>query len=332
MVAQTMMSKRMLGTTAALALLAAAMLSGALDAHAQGAYPARPVKVICGFPAGTSADIMARIYAQKLSDKLGQQFVVENRLGASGNLAAEAVARSDPDGYTLLLGTVANSISASALGNLSHDFVADFAPIAVVSSAPNILVVSEGTGAASVQELIRIAKGRNDMFFGSAGVGTAPHLSGELFNMMTGTKLTHVPYRGNSQGLVDLVSGRLHAIFAPAPTLAAFVEDTRVKALAVTSAKRSAQFPQLPTLAESGLPGFDTAIWYGFMAPKGTPPAVLKLLADALVEVGATADVRTQLARNGGEPFSLTLDAFGAFIRDDIQKWRKVVEFAGIKN
>lgn len=331
MEARTDMSKRLLELFAAL-VSATSMLLGTLEAHAQGSYPTRSVKVICGFPAGTSADIMARIYAQKLSDKLGQQFIVENRLGASGNLAAEAVARSDPDGYTLLLGTVANSISASALGNLSHDFVKDFAPIAVVSSAPNILVVSEGTGAASVQELIRIAKGRTDMLFGSAGVGTAPHLSGELFNMMTGTKLAHVPYRGNSQGLVDLVSGRLHAIFAPAPTLAAFVQDRRVKALAVTSAKRSAQYPELPTLAESGLPGFDTAIWYGFLAPKGTPPTILKLLADALVEAGGTADVHAQLARNGAEPFSITLDAFGAFIRDDIQKWRKIVEFAGIKN
>jgi tripartite-type tricarboxylate transporter receptor subunit TctC len=229
------------------------------------------------------------------------------------------------------MGTVANSISASALKNLSHDFGADFAPIAVVSSAPNVLVVSEGTGVTSVQGLINVARERKDMFFGSAGVGTAPHLSGELFNMMTGAKLTHVPYRGNSQGLVDLVSGRLHAIFAPAPTLAAFVQDSRVKALAVTSAKRSSLNPELPTLAESGLQGFDTAIWYGFLAPKGTPAAVLKVLADALVEAGTAADVKTQLSRNGAEALSITLDTFGAFIQDDIKKWRQVVEFAGIK-
>jgi tripartite-type tricarboxylate transporter receptor subunit TctC len=288
--------------------------------------------VICGFPAGTSADIMARIYAQKLSEKYGQPFVVENRLGASGNLAAEAVARADADGYTLLLGTVANSISASALKNISHDFGADFSPIAVVSSAPNILVVSEGTGVTSVQGLVKLAKERSDLFFGSAGVGTAPHLSGELFNMMTGAKLTHVPYRGNSQGLVDLVSGRLHAIFAPAPTLAGFVQDQRVKALAVTSAKRSSQHPALPTLSESGLPGFDTAIWYGFLAPKGTSPQILKLLADGLVEAGENADVKAQLDRNGAEPLSITLDKFGAFIAEDIKKWRAVVEFAQIRN
>ena len=317
---------------AAIALMASQLVLGTVMAPAQGAYPSRPVRVICGFPAGTSADIMARIYAQKLSEKYGQQFVVENRLGASGNLAAESVARADADGYTLLLGTVANSISASALKSISHDFGADFAPIAVVSSATNILVVSEGTGVTSVTDFIKLAKERNDLLFGSAGVGTAPHLSGELFNMMTGAKLTHVPYRGNSQGLVDLVSGRLHAIFAPAPTLAAFMQDQRVKALAVTSSKRSSGHPTLPTLDESGLPGFDTAIWYGFLAPKGTSPQILKLLADGLVEAGTNADVKMQLTRNGAEELSITLEKFGAFIAEDIKKWRAVVEFAQIKN
>ncbi|MGE0035824.1 MAG: Bug family tripartite tricarboxylate transporter substrate binding protein [Xanthobacteraceae bacterium] len=316
---------------AALVLLIAQTVLGTTAGQAQSSYPSRPVRVLCGFPAGTSSDIMARIFAQKLSEKFGQQFIVENRLGASGNLAAEAASKADADGYTLLLGTVANSISASVLKNLSHNFGTDFAPIAVVSSAPNILVVSNATGVSSVADFLKYAKGRSDLFFGSAGVGTAPHLSGELFNMMTGAKLTHVPYRGNSQGLLDLVSGRLNAVFAPAPTLAAFVKDDRVKALAVTSAKRSSHLPDLPTLAESGLPGFDTSIWYGFLAPKGTPPQILKLLADALVEAGESPDIKAQLARNGAEPLSITLDKFGAFVAEDIAKWRKVVEFAQIK-
>lgn len=314
------------------ALLAAHALLASEPSHAQGSYPSRPVKIVSGFPAGTSADIMARIYAQKLSEKFGQQFIVENRLGASGNLAAEAVARSDADGYTLLLGTVANSISASAFKNISYDFGRDFAPIAVVSSAPNILVVSESTGVSSVSGLVKLAKERKDeMFFGSAGVGTAPHLSGELFNMMADVKLTHVAYRGNSQGLVDLLSGRLQAIFAPAPTLAAFVQDSRVKALAVTTGQRSSQFPNLPTMAESGLSGFDTSIWYGFLAPRGTSPDILKRIADALVETEGMADVQTQLQRNGAERLSIVLDKFSAFIHQDIEKWRKVVQFAGIK-
>ena len=313
------------------ALIAAQALFAGATAQAQGSYPSRPVKVICGFPAGTSADIMARIYAQKLSEKFGQQFVVENRLGASGNLAADLTARSDADGYTLLLGTVANSISASAFKNISHDFSKDFAPIAVVSEAPNILVVSEGLGAKSVADLIRLAK-EKELFFGSAGVGTAPHLSGELFNMMAGVKMVHVAYRGNSQGLLDLVSGRLGAIFAPAPTLAAFVQDSRVKALALTTAKRSQQYPNLPTLDESGLKGFDTSIWYGFLAPKGTPPAIVKTLSDALVEAGQAADVQTQLQRNGSERLVITGDEMRKFIDQDVAKWKKVVEFAGIQN
>jgi tripartite-type tricarboxylate transporter receptor subunit TctC len=312
------------------ALIAATALFAAGVAQAQN-YPTRVVKIVSGFPAGTSADIMARIYAQKLSEKLGQQFIVENRTGASGNLAADAVARAEPDGYTLLLGTAANSISASAFKKLSFDFEKDFAPIAAVSSAPNILVVSEGSGVTSVAGLVQMAKEKpGQLFFGSAGVGTVPHLSGELFNLMTGAKLAHVPYRGNSQGLLDLVSGRLTAVFAPAPTLAAFVSDARVKALATTAAKRTAKMPDLPTLAESGLPGFDTAIWYGFVAPKGTPAEVRKVLADALVEAGKAADIQAQLANSGAEPFVVTLDAFGTFIRDDIAKWRKVVEFAGV--
>jgi tripartite-type tricarboxylate transporter receptor subunit TctC len=304
-----------------------------MGSHAQDAYPNRPVKIICGFPAGTSADIMARIYAQKLSEKFGQQFIVENRLGASGNLAADVVSRSLADGYTLLLATVANSISASAFKNLSHDFDKDFTPVAAVSSAPNILVISESVGVASTQDFIALAKSRKDeMFFGSAGVGTAPHLSGELFNMMAGVKLTHVAYRGNSQGLLDLVSGRLQAIFAPAPTLAAFVQDSRVKALAVTSAHRSKQYPNLPTIAEAGLAGFDTSIWYGFVGPKGMPPDITRALAEALLDADKMPDVQTQLARNGAERFTMTGGEFDTFIHGDVAKWRKVVEFAGVQN
>ena len=313
------------------AALFAAHLFGAAPAYSQSAYPNRVVRIVCGFPAGTSADIIARIYAQKLSEKTGQQFIVENRTGASGNLAAEAVARAEPDGYTLLLGTAANTISANAFKKLPFDFDKDFAPIAAVASAPIILVVSEGTGVTSVEGLIKLAKEKpGEVFFGSAGVGTVPHLSGELFNLMTGIKLAHVPYRGNAQGLLDLVSGRLTAVFAPAPTLAAFVKDARVTALATTSTKRSSKMPDLPTLAESGLAGFDTAIWYGFLAPKGTPPAILKLIADGLVEAGGAAEIKTQLSNNAADPLSVTLDAFGSFIRADIKKWQKAVEFAGI--
>jgi tripartite-type tricarboxylate transporter receptor subunit TctC len=199
------------------------------------------------------------------------------------------------------------------------------------SSAPNSLVVNAAAGISSVEELIRVAKSKpGEINFGSAGVGTAPHLSGELFNMMTGVKLVHVPSRGTNQGLIDLMSGRITAIFAPAPTVAGFLKDNRVKALATTSAKRSSLVPDLPTLAELGLSGFDTSIWYGFMPPKGTPPAVLRTIADVVLAANNDPKVKAQLKNNGAEPLSMNRGAFAVFIKADIEKWRKIVEFAGI--
>jgi tripartite-type tricarboxylate transporter receptor subunit TctC len=314
------------------ALLFLALACGApTQSFAQAPYPNRVVKIVVGFPAGTSTDIVARIYAQKLSEKLGQQFIVETRTGASSNLAAEGVARSEPDGYTLFLGTVANTISASAFKNLKFDLTKDFEPIAVVANAPNILVVNAAAGVSSIQDLITLAKAKpGEINYGSAGTGTAPHLSGELFNMLTGAKLTHVPYRGNNQGLIDMVSGRITAIFAPAPTVAGFLKDDRVKALAVTSANRSSLAPDLPTLAELGLSGFDTSIWYGFMAPKGTPAAVLQAIADVVLAANSDADVNAQLKASFAEPLSMKRDEFATFLKADIEKWKKVVEFAGV--
>jgi tripartite-type tricarboxylate transporter receptor subunit TctC len=316
---------------AALFVALTLVFTTAAESGAQVQYPNRIVKIVVGFPPGTSVDIVARIYAQRLSEKLGQQFIVESLTGAASNRAAESVARSKPDGYTLFLVTAANTISVSAFKNLTFDLVKDFEPIAVVSSAPNILVVNTAAGISSVEELIRVAKSKpREINYGSAGVGTAPHLSGELFNMMTGVKLVHVPYRGNNQGLMDLMSGRITAIFAPAPTVAGFLKDNRVKALATTSAKRSSLVPDLPTLAELGLNGFDTSIWYGFMAPKGTPPAVLQTIADVVLAANNDPEVKAQLKKSGAEPLSMNAGAFAAFIKTDIEKWRKIVEFAGI--
>jgi tripartite-type tricarboxylate transporter receptor subunit TctC len=304
---------------------------GSPEGAAQSPYPNRTVKIVVGFPAGTSADIVARIYAQKLSEKLGQQFIVETRIGASSNVAAEGVARSDPDGYTILLATAANSISASAFKNLKFDLLQDFEPIAAVSDAPNILVVSTVSGISTVEDLIKTAKSKpTEITFGSAGVGTVPHLSGELFNMMTGTRLIHVPYRGNNQGLIDLVSGRITTIFAPAPTVAGFLKDERVKALATTSAKRTSLAPDLPTLAELGLRGFDTSIWYGLLAPKETAAPVLKAISDVVLAANQDGPVQVQLKANGAEPLSINREAFAAFLRADVEKWSRIVKFAGI--
>ncbi len=316
---------------AALLIAVALVFTAAPKSGAEIQYPNRIVKIVVGFPPGTSVDIVARIYAKRLSEKLDQQFIVESLTGAASNRAAENVARSKPDGYTLFLVSVANTISVSAFKNLKFDLVNDFEPIAVVSSAPNILVVSATSGMSSVDELIALAKSKpGEINYGSAGVGTAPHLSGELFNMMTGVKLVHVPYRGNNEGLIDLMSGRITAIFAPAPTVAGFLKDERVRAIATTSAKRSSLVPDLPTLNELGLKGFDTSIWYGLMAPKGTPSAVLQTIADVVLAANNDQEVKAQLKTSGAEPLSMDRGAFATFIKTDIEKWRKIVEFAGV--
>jgi tripartite-type tricarboxylate transporter receptor subunit TctC len=313
-------------------LLASAALLPAV-AHAQEAYPSRPVRVFVGFPAGTSADIVARIFTARLTDHFKRPFVVENRLGMAGNLATQAAFRSPADGHTLAGTTVANTISASVYRNLGYQFADDFAHVARVAIAPNVLVVSPTLGVTSVKALIELARAapRGKMFFGSAGVGTAPHLSGELFNMMTGAQLTHVPYKGNAQGLIDLSEGRISLVFAPAPTLAAFTQDNRVRALATTATRRPSFLPDLPTLGESGLPGFDTAIWYGFAAPRGTPAAIVSTLSEALVRATEAPEVREQLRRAAADPYPLGGEDFTRFVRDDVAKWAKVVDFAQVR-
>jgi tripartite-type tricarboxylate transporter receptor subunit TctC len=313
-------------------LLSSAVVPLPLAARAQDAYPSRPVRILCGFPAGTSADIIARIYAQRLTDHFKQPFTVENRLGFGGNLAAQAAVKAPPDGYTLLLSTAANSISQAVYTNLGFDFGQDFRGVARLASAPNVLVVGPSINVKTIQEFVQLARQQpGKLSFGSAGVGTVPHLSGELFNLMTGAKMVHVPYKGNAQGLVDLADGRLSAIFAPAPTLAGFLKDNRIKALAVTTAKRTALLPDLPTLAESGLAGFDTAIWYGFSAPKGTPDAVVNALATAMLRATDTPEVRTSLATNGAEPVPAGPQEFAPYIAEDLQKWARVAKFANVK-
>lgn len=300
-------------------------------AQAGASYPSRIVKVLVGYPPGSSADILTRIYAQRLSEQFGQQFITENRPGASGGLAAEAAIHAPADGYTLLVGTVSNTIGASALKNVRYSFADDLAAIALVANAPNILVVPPSLGVGSVMELVAFAKARRQqVLYGSAGIGSSPHLAGELFNYLSGAGLVHVPYRGIPAALVDLLGGRLAAVFATAPAVAGYIADGRLKALATTTSKRAGLAPNVPTMAEAGLDGYDTAIWYGVLAPKDTPDNIRASLADALLAANARPDVQAQLAANGAEPRELKLDAFAAFIREDIKKMKVVVDYAGI--
>ncbi|MBU3624324.1 tripartite tricarboxylate transporter substrate binding protein [Polynucleobacter sp. AP-Latsch-80-C2] len=294
---------------------------------AQEAYPNKPIKIFVGFPAGTSTDIIARVYAQNLSEALKVPVVVENKAGASSNIAAESVFNADPNGYSLLLGTIANSITSSLYKNLEFNFANDFSPIAMVGSATTVLVVKANSNISNVQELINMAKTNpKEVTFGSAGIGTAPHMAGELLNLMAGISMLHIPYKGNNQGITDLIGGQLTAVFTPLPTAINFIRDGKVKALAVTSLKRSNQLPEVPTLSESGFPGFDTSIWYGFLAPKKTPKTIISQLSEALRKASNAPVVKSQLLTNGAEATYSGPDEFGKYIQSESQKWQKVIE------
>jgi tripartite-type tricarboxylate transporter receptor subunit TctC len=295
-------------------------------------YPNRPVKIVCGFPAGSSLDITTRIFSQKLEEIMGQPFVVENRAGATGNIAAEFVARAAPDGYTLMTNGSSLAISASVFKKLNFDVIADFEPVGLISLMPMILVVNSTLGVSTVSELIALAKSRpGELTYGSAGVGTVPQLSAELFNLMAGVKINHVPYRGTNQVMVDLLAGRVSMIFAPAPTLVSHRDDPRLKILAVTTTKPSDLVPGVQPLAKLGLAEFDTSLWNAIWAPKGTPKEVVATLNKAVVGASNQPAVQKLLADSGVDAMFATPEEFGSLVRDEVAKWKKVVDFAGVK-
>jgi tripartite-type tricarboxylate transporter receptor subunit TctC len=312
-----------------IAFAAAFMPAGA---SAQQAYPERPVRVIVGFPAGSATDIISRIYADKLSEQFNQRFIIENMPGAATNNAAAMVARAEPDGYTLFVASNAQSISVSLYKKLRYEFPGDFAPISLIASSPTMLVVSPALKVNSVQELIKEAKARpGEITYGSAGVGTGPQLAAELLGALTGIKLTHVPYKGTNEAVADLLTGRISMLFAATPVVAAHIQDGRLKALAMTSEKRTSVAPDLPTVAESGVPGFDVTLWFGLVAPKGTPANVLQSVASKVEAIQRGEDVVNRLKTVGAEPKAASLDAFSSFIVSDIPKWTKAVEHSGLK-
>jgi tripartite-type tricarboxylate transporter receptor subunit TctC len=314
----------------AISALMIGILALAPSSYAQEPYPARPIKMICGFPAGSSLDVITRIYAGRLEKALGQPVVVENRVGASGNLAAEAVARSAPDGYTLLTNGVTLAISMRLFKKIPFDVLKDFTPIGFMGNIPIILAANESLGINSVAELIALAKARpGELTHGSAGIGSIQHLSGELLNTMAGVKLAHIPYRGTNQVIVDFLAGRLSLMFAPAPTIAPHLKAGKFKTLAVTSAQRSTLYPDFPTLSESGLTGFDAPLWFAIWAPKDTPEPIVTAIYDVMKEVPGTPEGRAQLAASGIEAVSMSRDQFAAFVRNEVEKWAKLVEASG---
>jgi len=295
-------------------------------------YPVRPVRIIVGFGPGASGDIAARVLAQKFGVLLGQQFVVENRTGAGSNIATNFVAHAPKDGYTLLQGTVANTINAAITPNLSFDLAKDFVPIALFTTLPNILVVHPAMGAGSVNDLISIAHATpGQLSFGSAGVGSGSHFTGELFNVMAGIKLVHVPYAGTAQALTDLLAGRLQVMFSPASTVLQHVSEGKITALASTALQRASATPDLPTIAEVGIPGFDTSGWFGLLAPAGVSRDIIERLARATNEAAKSPDVIASLRPQGFDMEVGSPEEFAAFIRNDLEKWSRVAAAAGLK-
>ena len=315
--------------SAFLGLISAAL---ALPAFAQD-FPARPLTLIVPFPPGGSTSVMARIVAEKMGDLLGHNMVVDNRPGAGGTIAAKAFTRAAPDGYTLFLGysgTIA--IGPVLYPNAGFDPLKDFAAIGLIGSAPAVLAAHPTFQANSVADLIRRAKEKpGSIDYGSAGVGTATHIAGELFTAMAGIKLTHVPYRGSGPVLNDLVGGHIPMSFTPIPAVHGHVQSGTLKALAVTSAKRSPLLPDVPTVAETGLPGYEAVLHYGLLAPAGTPKPIIEKLNAVLREAIATPEVQKRLAFEGAEPLPSSPEEYAADIAQDLAKWSKVLKEAGIK-
>jgi tripartite-type tricarboxylate transporter receptor subunit TctC len=294
-------------------------------------YPTRPVRILVGFSAGSASDILARLVAQWLSDRLGQPFVVENRPGAGTNVAAEAVVRSAPDGYTLLLTASPNAINASLYDKLSFNFVRDITPVAAISREANVVVVSPSVQARTVPEFIADAKAKpGSINMASAGNGTTSHLAGELFKMMTRLNLVHVPYRGAAPALTDLLAGQVQVFFAPMVVPIEQVRAGKLRALAVTTTTRSDALPDVPTVGEF-VPGYEVSVWFGLGAPTGTPAEIIDKLNQEINSALADPKIKARIAQSGGNSLAGSPADFGKLIADETDKWAQVIRAANIK-
>jgi tripartite-type tricarboxylate transporter receptor subunit TctC len=292
-------------------------------------YPTRPVRIVVGFPPGTSSDITARLIAEWLSQRLGQQVLVENRTGAGTNIAAETVVQASPDGYSLLWVTQTNAINATLYESLNFNFIRDIAPVAGVIRVPTVMMINPSVPAKTVPEFIAYAKANPDKInMSSPGIGSANHVLGELFQMMTGVKLVHIPYKGSQ--FPDLLSGQVQITFNPLPSSLNFINTGKLRALAVTSATRQAVLPDVPTVGEF-VPGYEGNAWFGIGAPKNTPKEIVDKLNSEINAGLADPKLSARLIDLGGVPMSVTPAEFGKFIADETEKWGKVVKFAGLK-
>ena len=292
-------------------------------------YPARPVRMVVGFPPGQSIDIVARVMAQWLWDRLGQQFVIENRPGAGGNIATEGIVRSAPDGYSLMVMGANNAINATLYENLNFNAIRDLVPVGGIYRVPQVMVVHPDLPAKTVAEFIAYAKANpGKINVGSAGVGSVAHVTCELFKMMTGTDMLHVPYRGGPQAITDLLGGQVQVVFDNLPSSIEHIRGGRLRALGVSTTSRLEGFPDLPTIGET-VAGFETSAFAGVSAPKGTPPEIIEKLSTEMQAGHADANVRAKIYQIGGFPLSLSSDGFGKFFADETEKWRRAVKFSG---
>lgn len=321
--------KRAFALTTGVVLISAA----AGVAHAADAYPSKPIKMIVAFNAGGATDIIARIVSQKLSDSLGQSVVVDNRPGATGIVGTEMVAKSPPDGYTLLMVTAGtHAINASLFKNLPYDPVKDFVHINWTAVAPNVLIVNNSVPATNVQELIKLAKEKpGQLTFGSAGSGSTLHLSGEEFKYMAGIDITHVPYKGGAPAMTDLLGGRLTMMFDSISQAVPHIKAGKVRALAVTGAKRVAALPDVPTIAEAGVTGYNSNAWFGVVAAANTPKDIVAKLNAEINKALTDPEVKEKLVSLGTEPIGGTPEQFTAHVKAEVVKWAKIVEVSGAK-
>jgi tripartite-type tricarboxylate transporter receptor subunit TctC len=316
-----------------LVLALAAVASIIAPLQAQDAWPTKPIRLIAPFPPASTADVIGRVLGQKLSQRLGQPVVIDNRVGASGNLGADAIAKAAPDGYTIgIVTSSTHAVAVSLSGKLPYDPLKDFTPITMLANSPYVLVLYPGVAAKDIKELVALAKSKpGTLNYGSAGPASLAHLAGALFATLSDVQLTHVPYKSSSQSVIDLISGRLEMQFATiAPTLAN-IRANQLRALAVTGRKRSDALPDVPTMDEAGVKGYEATLWFALTAPAGLPPAIAARLNKETVDILNSAEMKETFAQQGFVPDPGTPDALAGQIRTDIGKWRDVIAKAGIK-